>query len=293
MLFQAAGFVHPLVLLQPLEGADDALLDGEGGVPAGGADFLGVEEDERIVADPAAAAAGVFEGGFQAKTFADVADGVVDLDVFIGAEIVNLDAVRGFFRGAEADDMEHGADAVLHVKVGFALGAVAEHFQAVGMLQELAVKIEHVAVGVAFAEDGDEAEDVAFEFVAFAIGGDHAFAAEFGAGVERSLDGEGRGFGRGDDFGLAVNGAGGTEGDALDVVGAHGFKDIKRGNGVLLEILAGMFEAEPDIGIGAEVKHGVGAGHGAGEGGEVQIITLDQFEVGMFQGPVQKTYLAG
>ena len=161
------------------------------------------------------------------------------------------------------------------------------------MLEELAVKIKHVAVGVAFAEDGDEAEDVTFEFIAFAIGGDHAFAAQFGAGVERSLDGERRGFGRGDDFGLAVNGAGGTEGDALDVVGTHGFEDIEGGDGVLLEILAGMFEAEPDIGIGAEVEHGVGAGHGAGEGGEIQVVALNELEVGALQRAVQKAYLAG
>ena len=293
ILFQAAGFVHPLVLLQPFKGADNALFDGEGGVPAGGADFRRIEEDERVIAHPAAAAAGVFEGGFQGKGFADVAHGVVNLHVFVGAEIINFDAVPRLLRGAEADDMEHGADAVLHVEVGLALGAVAEHFQAVGMFQELAVKIEHVAVGVAFAEDGDEAEDVAFEFVTFAIGGDHAFAAEFGAGVERGLDGERRGFGRGDDFGLAVNGAGGAEGDALDVVGAHGFEDIEGGDGVLLEIFAGMFEAEPDVGIGAEVEHGVGAGHGAGEGGEIQIIALDEFEVGVLQCAVQKTYLAG
>ena len=65
--------------------------------------------------------------------------------------------------------------AVLHVQVRLALRAVAQHVQLVGMRQQLLVEIEDVAVGVALAQDRDEAEDVALEAEAFAIGRDQAF----------------------------------------------------------------------------------------------------------------------
>lgn len=56
-----SGVVHPAVSLEPAERADDALLDGELGFPAGGLDFFCIQENEGVVADPAAIAAGVFK----------------------------------------------------------------------------------------------------------------------------------------------------------------------------------------------------------------------------------------
>src|ERR1043166_6925565 len=85
-----ARFVDPAVALEPAQCANDALLDRELGRPASGLNFFRVEEDEGIVADPAAIAAGVIETRFQAERSADYADAVVDLHVFRRAEIVDL-----------------------------------------------------------------------------------------------------------------------------------------------------------------------------------------------------------
>ena len=107
----------------------------------------------------------------------------------------------------------------------------------------------------------------------------HAFAGDFGRGVKRGLDGKRRVFRRGNYFRLAINAAGGTERDAPDAVGAHGFEDVVSGDGVLLKILAGMVEAEADVGIGGEMEHGVTAGHRPGQRGQIQVVALDEFEV--------------
>ncbi len=128
-LFVGACVVNPPVLLQPLKRASNALFNRERRFPAGGADFLGVEKDERVVADPSTIATGIFEFWIQAERAADDADGVVDLNVFIRAEIVDLHAVFGALRGAEIDDMEHGAHAIADVKITFSLRAIAEDFQ--------------------------------------------------------------------------------------------------------------------------------------------------------------------
>ncbi len=119
-------FVNPAVSFEPAQSADDALLDREFSLPAGGLDFFRVEEDKRIVSDPAFVAAGVFYLRRHAEGGADVADALVDLHVFGRAEVVDLRVVLGVARGVLARDVEDGVDAVLDVKVALALGAVAE-----------------------------------------------------------------------------------------------------------------------------------------------------------------------
>jgi hypothetical protein len=51
--------------------------------------------------------------------------------------------------------MEHGLDTIPNVEVGFFLIAVAEDFQMVGVGEQLFVKIQHMAVRITLAEDGD------------------------------------------------------------------------------------------------------------------------------------------
>ena len=79
------------------------------------------------------------------------------------------------------------------------------------MIEQLLVEIENVPVRVALAEDRDEAENVALEFETLAIGVNQALARKFGRGVKRGLDRERVILGRGDDFRLAINAAGGAE----------------------------------------------------------------------------------
>ena len=80
-----------------------------------------------------------------------------------------MHAVFRLLRRALRDDVQDRIHAVLHVEIGFALLAVAEHAQVIGVLEKLPVKIEDMPVRVAFAEDRDEAEDVALEPEALAI----------------------------------------------------------------------------------------------------------------------------
>src|ERR1700693_4785599 len=65
ILIVTARFVHPLVLLQPLEGAANALLDRQRRLPTGGANLFRVQENERVVPHPAAIAAGVLKRRLQ------------------------------------------------------------------------------------------------------------------------------------------------------------------------------------------------------------------------------------
>ena len=148
-----ARFVNPRVRLQPLERAGDALFNRQLGTPAGGADFLGIEEDERIVAHSALVAAGVFELGLEVERRADETDGVFDLHVFVAAEVVNFHAMFRFERSAGVHDVEDCTHTVADMEITFALGAVAEDAQMIRVIEELFVKVEHVAVGVAFTEN--------------------------------------------------------------------------------------------------------------------------------------------
>ena len=125
MLFSA--LVNPAVGLEPAQRFDDALFDRELGFPAGCLDFFRVEKDEWIVTDPALVAAGVFELRFQAERGAKVAYALVDLNVFGRAEVVYLRVVLGVFRRGLPGDVQHGVDAVLHVEVALALGAIAKY----------------------------------------------------------------------------------------------------------------------------------------------------------------------
>src|SRR5882724_2829602 len=159
------------------------------------------------------------------------------------------------------------------------------------MLDELLVKIQNVAVRVAFAEDRDETENIAFKFVAFAIRVDESFGGEFRRGVKRSLYRERTIFRRGDDFRLAINAAGGAERDAPDAAHAHGFEDVEAGLRVLLKILARMVEAEAHVGIGGEVKNKIAAGHRLRERGQVETIAMDQLELRIFERAFKKFIL--
>jgi hypothetical protein len=87
--------------------------------------------------------------------------------------------------------VEDRVDAVLHVEVALSLEPVAEDPQGIRVLDQLLVEIEDVAVGVALAEDRDEAEDVALEPESLAVGGDEALARDLGRAVKGRLNREG------------------------------------------------------------------------------------------------------
>ena len=129
------------------------------------------------------------------------------------------------------------------------------------MFEQLPVKIEHVPVRVALAEDRDEAEDVALESEAFTVRLDEPLARDFRRAVERSLDRKCRILGRGNHRRLAVHRAGRGKRDALDSIRAHRFEHVESGDGVLVKILRRMIGAEAHVGICREVDHEIAASH--------------------------------
>src|SRR5712692_6648684 len=93
---------------------------------------------------------------------------------------------------AELDYVQHGVHTVLHVKVGLALRAVAQHMEMIRMFEQLVVKIKHVAMGITLAEDRNEAKYVAFETEPFTVGLNQTLAGELRRAIKRSLNRKGR-----------------------------------------------------------------------------------------------------
>src|SRR6185503_19901161 len=108
-----------------------------------------------------------------------------------------------------------------------------------------------------------------------------ALSGKFAGGVERSLDRKGRVLGGWDDGRLAINGTRRGEGDGPDAVGAQRFEDVEGGEGVLLEVLPGVLQAEAHVGVGGKVKDGVATPHRCRQPVEVEVVAADEPETGM------------
>src|SRR5207237_5635503 len=106
-------------------------------------------------------------------------------------------------------------------EVPLALLAVPQHVNVLGVIGELLVEIVDVPVAVALAEDRDESEDEAAEVEPRGVRLDQSLAGELAGAIERRLHGKGRVLRRREDRRLAVDRAGGGEGDAGDGASAH------------------------------------------------------------------------
>src|SRR5215475_5186019 len=109
-----------LGLEQRVDGPLDGFADRETGTPTRRLDTGRVEEDERVVAHPAAPATGVRPAWIDAESFADPCRRLVDRAVVGGAEVEDLEAARA------PEPAEHGSDAVSDLQVALPLLAVAE-----------------------------------------------------------------------------------------------------------------------------------------------------------------------
>ena len=123
---------------------------------------------------------------------------------------------------------------------------------------------------------------------ALRIGLDESFSGEFGGSVKRCLDRKGASFRGGKHIGFAINGTRGSEGNAADMVGAHGLQNIPRRDGALFQILARMASAPADVGMGGEMVDEICAGHCPGERFEIQQIGAMQTKTWIFQGARQE-----
>jgi len=63
---------------------------------------------------------------------------------------------RSFALRDHANDRFH---AIAHMEITLPLGSIAQHLEIIRVRLELAAEVVHVTMGVAFAQDGHEAED--------------------------------------------------------------------------------------------------------------------------------------
>ena len=87
-------------------------------------------------------AAGIFQFGFEAERAANQADGIIDLHVFVRAEVVGFHTVFGLFGRGPIHNVQHRVQAIADVEIGFLLCAVTEDFQVTGVSEQLLVKIQ-------------------------------------------------------------------------------------------------------------------------------------------------------
>ena len=212
---------------------------------------VGGEEDERVVAHPAPVSAGVGDGRIEAEPLADPARRVVDGAVLVPSQVEHLTSRRVW------EPVQHRRHAVVDVEVALPLRAVTEDLEAGRVRPELGDEVDHVAVGVARAEDRHEAEDAGVDVACLRVGGDEALGGDLGGGVEGGLDGERRVLGRRDGRRLPVHGAGRGEEDAPHPVTSHRLQDVLGDHHVLFEVEGGVVPAEADVGVGGQVDHGV------------------------------------
>ena len=75
---------------------------------------------------------------------------------------------------------------------------------------------------------------------------------------------------------LSVHRTGRREEDPTDARGADGFENPRRGDCVLLEVLCGVIEPVPDIGVGLQVEDPIAALHGFGQQPGIENVAFDE-----------------
>src|ERR1700728_2104796 len=269
---------YPLVRLQPIHGTFDRLTDARLRSPAESANALRIEKDEWNVADPPTLPAGVSEARRETQPGRNPAGRLPYLAIFVCPQIEDVD-----FSIGPVERRQYRIDAIGDVEIGFALQPVAEDVQAGRVLGKALHEIEDVTVRVALAEDGDGAKDIAAHRKAFGVRGDKTLAGELRSPVERSLDRE-RPVLRGWNYlALAVDRAGGGEGNRLDAVCTHRLQYVESRDGVLLQVPAWMVGAKPHVGVCRQMEYDLGAAHGLVEARPVEDISFDQVEARTFQ----------
>src|SRR5258708_4119324 len=167
----------------------------------------------------------------------------------------------GGLRRLFVHDLENRAQTILHIKIRFPLVPIPEHTKTRRILQQLSVEIEYVPVRVTLPENRNEPEDITLKAESLAVRLDHRFTSDLRCRIKRGLDWKRRILRSWNHRRFAINRTGGRKRDLFNSITPHRFQDVERGYRILLEILPRMFEPEPHIRIGGQVKNHVGAGH--------------------------------
>jgi hypothetical protein len=126
-------------------------------VPTGLLNFGCIQENKRIVTDPTLSTAPKRNLWRETELATYPVNRVNNSAVLGRAEVVNV--ALAFTPHVGSHCMQDRLDAILHVEVALALVPITQHFEAVGMIQQLPAKIENVSMRVAFAQNRDEAKD--------------------------------------------------------------------------------------------------------------------------------------
>src|SRR6476620_11071177 len=161
------------------------------------------------------------------------------------------------------------------------------------MFQKLPVEIKDMPVGVAFAKNRNESENVTFKAVAFAVCLDQAFPGQLGRAVKRRLNRKWCVLGGRDYRCFSINRTCRRKHNSFDPVRAHRLKDIKRRDSVLLQISRWLFLPEAHVGVGGKMKHCIVTSDRFSQGFEIKRISAQHFESGMLPSIFQEFFLAG
>ena len=221
---------QPFVADQEIDRAFDGLPDRPVRLPAGRTDLGGLQEDEGIVADPAAVAAAVGAFGL------DPSRAQIQPTESFTVQYVSTPRLK-MSNPLPVESADDRTAAVADLEVALALTAVAEDVQVVGMVGELRDEVDHVAVGVARAEDRHEPVHGRRESEALGVRRDEPLG-RLRCAVQRGLAGERRILGSGDHLGFPVHRTGRRERNR-GTHAAGGLEHIVCDDHVLVEVARG------------------------------------------------------
>ncbi len=181
----------------------------------------------------------------------------------------------------------------MDIQIAFALPAIAKDADLRRVGGKLTVEVEDVAMRISLAQNRHKSENRRAKAKAGAVRRYHCFPRQLAGGIQRRLHRERAVFGRGENVRLAIDRSGRGEGDPPDARGPHCFKDVMGGEGILLQIAAGMRGARAHVGISRQVENLIVFFHGHGQSRQVQRVADDQAKAGMSKSRFDEAALAG
>ena len=71
--------------------------------------------------------------------------------ILISAEIIDLRVMFRVSGGPQFQHVQNSANAILDIQIAFALRAIAENIEAIGMFKKLLIEVKNMAVGITFS----------------------------------------------------------------------------------------------------------------------------------------------
>ena len=136
--------IEPGAVFQKLYGSRDGLLNRTSRVPTQGVYAAAIKQDQGAIADPAPLPPGINNSRGHAQMLTNPPDRIIDFACIVSSKIKDVYICR-----IVPDGSENRIYAVLDVKVGFSLAAIAKHVENVGVLPQLTVEVDDMTVRIA------------------------------------------------------------------------------------------------------------------------------------------------